>query len=211
MKDALGLLFKLSGKNPVTFASSFIAGVGILSWLDALAMDILHKPWALLDPIRIPIELVQYVARPLVAFILSPIPFTIPNSFLDYIWMGLIVAGMRLRSSWTIWRSLQNDKIMFYNQKTFLRFYPVVLRKGELGKFLWLFLPVRLGYAFILWPIKLIGAFTRYAWGPWKENIKDPGEVQAKRDQYLMFFGAIMFAIILMVFCLIVQAFRLLN
>lgn len=211
MKDLLGTLFKLSGRNPFVFISSLIGGIGILSWIDALAIDLVSKPWPLLDPIRVPIELVQSLMRPIIAFLLTPLPFEIPNSVLDYMWMGLIVAGMRIRSSWSIWRSLQYDEIPFYNQKTCLRYKPIVLRKGEVRKFLLMFLPVRLAYAFVLWPEKFIGAFVRYVWGPWQNNLTDPVEIEAKRKQYLLFFGSVVFAVALVLFCLVAKAFMAFN
>lgn len=154
---------------------ALIGGISILTFVDSLFKNLWNIPLPLppMTLLWLPsIDLRDYIYqvftffrgiwRPLTEFIEAIFSLELPSSIKDYITMGLITASMRIRSSFIIWRGVNDKSLNSYSQKTILANKPVVLYAGEWCKFLLLFLPIRVIYAFFAWPLKIVGAAVRF-------------------------------------------------
>jgi hypothetical protein len=70
--------------------------------------------------------------------------------------MGMIVAGMRLRSTLIILKGIRTGDLEKYNQKA-IGFSIIIDRNSSTWKWI-AFFSSRLIYAFAIWPAKLLGA-----------------------------------------------------
>ena len=194
----MGIGALLGGINLVTFADSFCQNLFNIP---------LPMPWVLppfiIDHIRQIFSFFREFWSPLTEFIARFFSFELPSTIKDYITMGIITAGMRFRSSFTIWKGVNNGFLKPYEQKTILPNNPIFLHAGECCKFWFLFLPIRVSYAFIAWPSKIGGAIYRFN----KRYLKSSstgerdftGEAEKVRiDQYMAFFSTFIVAVLIL-------------
>lgn len=194
--DIIKLLQFIFGKNPIVILTAMVGGVGIVNVIDSVITLHLFTQWSLVPDWLRPIfyiirEWWQRIIDPLLAYL----PFNISAPGKDYMLMGAIVAGMRLRSSTVIWGDLKTQSIESYTQSTIIPGCPITLRQGEILKFTLLFLPVRIIFAFFAWPVKLFGAAWRYGRGEKRKGVSD--------EQYLTFFGSIFWAVFIVFVCVV--------
>jgi hypothetical protein len=180
--------------------------VGIINVLDSVIMQQLGVSWTLVpDWLRPIFTVVRELWRPLVEWATHYLPFRVSDPLKDYMLMGTIVAGMRLRSSWVVWSALGDGSLSSYTQKTFMKGRPVVLKRGQRMKFSLAFLPTRLGYALLAWPAKLGGAVWRYSRQEWGEEYEMGRAREARRTQYMAFFVTVLWAVSGVFLCLVVR------
>ena len=197
---------KLCGNNPFAIGAALAGGVGMLNVLDSLIIEHTGVPWTLIpDWLRPFFILIRDLWRPLIDHVVRYFPFKVSDPAKDYMLMGAIVAGMRFRSSMVIWKALKDQTLGSYTQRTVLPGHPLELRHGEHLKFCALFLPIRLSFAFVAWPLKIFGAIWRYRSGEWGEDFDKGSARMAREEQYLTFFRAVIWAGILVFLCLLVR------
>ncbi len=202
MNDFIDLLKKLFGDNPLVIGGAIIGGFGILNVIDSLIGE-----WGFIfDWLRPIFTLIRDLWRPLIDKVALYLSLRVSDPVKDYMLMGCIVVGMRLRSSMVIWRGLNDQKLTSYPQRTLFRNHPIVLRKGESFKFYGLFLPIRLSWAFIAWPPKVFGAAWRYGRGTWDKGFSGQEARETRQEQYLIFFGAIFWALFFLMISLLIQS-----
>ncbi len=192
--------------SPFAAAAAAVGGMGIINVLDSVIMHQLGITWTLVPEWLRPIfTLVREWWRPLVEWAVQVLPFQVSDPLKDYMLMGTIVAGMRSRSSWVIWSALGDGSLRSYEQKTALPKRPLVLRRGQWSKFLGVFLPIRLGYAFLAWPAKLVGAVWRYSRQQWGDAFVSGDAREARRNQYMAFFVSVVWALFGIFICLVLR------
>lgn len=193
-------------KQPLTVTAGAILGAfGLLNWLDSLIEVFQGAPWGLLDIMRPLFQLFREAARTVVGFLTELISLRLPGIWQDYVAMGLIVAGMRFRSTLVIQRAIQKDnKITEYKEDFFGKTFTVT---GSSGFWSWTgFFTWRLVFAFILWPVKLVGASIRYLSGEVRNRGQGPYWDEIREKQYLAFFGSVVWAVLFIVLLLTVKA-----
>jgi len=195
-KEVMELLKFIFGKNPIVILAAMVGGIGIVNVIDSIITVQLSIQWALVpDWLRPIFTIIREWWQWLIDPILACLPFNVSDPMKDYMLMGFIVAGMRLRSSMVIWKDLKDLSIESYTQRTIIPGYPIILRRDEKLKFIVLFLPFRIIFAFFAWPIKLFGAAWRYGRGEKREGASD--------EQYRTFFGSIFWSVFIVFVCLV--------
>lgn len=210
MKKVKELLIKFFLAHPIAFVATVAGGLGIVNVLDSL-ISALGITWVLIpDWLRPLFTLIRMLWHPIADFIALILPFSISDAFKDYMLMGFIVAGMRFRSSNVIWQALKQstkntskNSLNSYTQKTI--FKPIVLLPGQELKYYLVFLPVRLIFAFVAWPIKIFGALFRYVSGEWRKGFEEDALQEIRQEQYLTFFKAVIWAAFWLLICLIIR------
>ena len=204
MKDVFDLLIKIFGKNPLVISAAAVGGAGILNVLDSLILDRLGVQWVLIpDCVRPLFYIVRDWWYPLLDKVFDFLSITVSPPVKDYILMGFIVLGMRLRSSFVIWGGIKKKSLPFYTQEIVFMSKPLLIKEGDSVKFYALFLPIRLSYAFVAWPIKIFGAAWRYARGEWKKGFHGNKRLEIRREQYFTFFGSVFWAMFFVLLCLV--------
>ena len=201
MKKLLKFMF---GDNPLVIAAASFGGIGIVNVLDSVIASHLASEWVFIpDSLRPLFVLVRDLWQWFIGPILPLLPFDLSEPVKNYFLMGAITAVMRARSSIVVFCALNEGSIDAYEQKTIIPQYYLNLHKGEYFKFLLLFLPIRLLYAFFMWPIKIFGAAWRYGRGEWRAGFDTEHAISARKKQYSTFFNSIFWAGFIIFICLV--------
>lgn len=186
-------------------AGSLVGAFGMLNLFDSLVLAYQKVPWALIPEwLRSILMLFREATGFLYGWLTSFFNFTIPPVWRDYLSMGFIVAGMRSRSTMVIRRAVMNGHIREYREEIFGRH--LIVRKRSTAR-LWLtFFAWRLVFAFGLWPMKIFGASYRYMTGKVRRRGHGPHEAKVREQQYLVFFGSMIWFIVFLLAILIFNA-----
>ncbi len=194
------------GDNPIVLIGAATGGIGIVNVLDSAIATYLGIQWAFVpEELRPLFMLVRDLWQWLIGPLLVYLPFALPEPAKNYLLMGAITAGMRIRSSFVILNALNDGSIDSYTQKTIISSCPLVLRKKQYFKFYLLFLPIRLFYAFFMWPIKILGAALRYRRGEWRAGFDTDNAIDARQKQYTTFFNSIFWALFIIFVCIVLS------
>lgn len=174
-------------KHPFILLSSIVGAFGIVNVVDSAYLSIFNVQGALPDWFRQLLNLFRAVIHPVYDIISGLLNITLPGILREYFTMGLIVMGMRLRSTNVIYKELKktNAKKNKYEEKIAFNLNIVVRKNSNLITWAW-FYSYRLIYAFLLWPFKLGGAIVRYVTGKKKPVVA---------GQYEIFFMSVIIAV----------------
>lgn len=188
-------------------AGSLVGAFGMLNLLDSLVLAYQKIPWALIPEwLRSLFVLFREATGYLYGWLTSLFALALSPAWRDYLTMGFIVAGMRSRSTMVIRRAVMTGHIREYREKIFGQ--QLVVRKGSTAR-LWLaFFAARLVFAFVLWPMKLFGASYRYMTGEVRRRGYGPREAEVREQQYLVFFGSVIWFVVFLLAILIFNAPR---
>lgn len=198
------ILKALTGQSFPAIAGAILGAFGILNIIDSLIVVLQNKPWGLLDPIRPLLLLFREATRSVVGFLVELINLRIPGIWQDYVAMGLIVAGMRFRSTLVIRREILANKISEYKED-FLGRPLIVTGTSRSWSWVGFFAWRRLVFAFVLWPVKLFGASKRYLSGDLRNRGQGSDWDNVREQQYLTFFGSVVWAALFLGLLLIVE------
>lgn len=199
------LVDALLRQPPGVILGALVGAFGIVNILDSLVAAYAGTAWELIpDSFRPLFDLFRVAARSLVDFLTGLVDVRLPAVWQDYVAMGLIVAGMRLRSTQVIARALRTGDLKEYREDVFGR--ALVVRRETrpatwIGFFAW-----RLLFAFILWPMKLFGAASRFATGNLRKRSRGPEKKKVTEEQYLTFFGSVAWAVFLILLFLVIKS-----
>ena len=193
-------------KQPIVLQLSSILGAfGILNLIDSLVIEYLNVSWSLPEYLHQLVELFRIPIRYLFGFITELVKINIPGVWQDYIAMGLIVAGMRLRSTRIILKGIKTGDLKKYKQNV-IGYSIIVDKKSSTWKWI-AFFSSRLVYAFAIWPAKLFGATYRYVTGNRRKGGKGKKAKDVGEQQYLTFFGSVIWAIVFFILFFMLNLF----
>ena len=159
---------------------------------------------SLQEDVQFVVQAIQSVTRTIWSFVFRPLSFEVPSIIQDYLTMGVVTAGMQMRSSLYMWSAIQKED---WNEVIFsLPLFGKILiaDQGEPKKFYWAILPLQMLKAFFFWPLRIISSTWLYKKGRWKRNFDgDKWDTkQARRvskQQYKIFFETLLWAFIIIV------------
>lgn len=184
-------------QHPLVTVSAIIGAFGLVNLVDIIASRAQGYEWAFISDEFRPLFLVfRETTRPLIDFVSRLAGFELKPAFKDYCIMGLITAGMRLRSTRIVHLWVKAEQERAYEEKD-LPFNLIVDSNSSRTDWV-LFYASRALFAFALWPLKLFGASWRYLSGKRRTSGVGLGAEELVSPQYNTFFATVAWAILLL-------------
>jgi hypothetical protein len=197
-------LTALVGQKLLVVLASLFGAFGMLNLLDSLIVVYWGSPWRFLDTFALWFFLFKTATRFFFEFFSIFLSFSIPTIVQDYLAMGIIVMGMRLRSSRVIRKAIKNEELDEYNEEFMGLDLTVNNESTILRWFAFFFL--RLSFAVFFWPFKLFGASKRYIMGNLRNRGRGQKQTEIQSMQYLTFFGTVAWALVILIQLLVIKA-----
>jgi hypothetical protein len=195
----------LVGQEPSVVLGSLVGAFGLLNLLDSLVIAYGGMQWQIVPDVLEPFfALFREATRAVFSLLEGLIRIHVPSVAQDYLIMGFIVAGMRLRSTIVILSAVSSGDLKKYREEIFG--WKLTVRPGSsFGRWL-AFFAIRLLFALVLWPVKLFGACSRYLRGNLRDRGRGPKREKIQSKQYLTFFGTVAWALVGLLMFLILGA-----
>lgn len=191
-------------KHPLATVGAILGAFGIVNLIDIAASRVQGEAWSFIPSYLRPLfQIFRDSTRPLIDFLSGIFGLEFKAAYKDYCVMGLITAGMRVRSTLVIRRWVLEGHGRSYKEQD-LPFDLIVDNSSSRSTWL-LFFAFRALYAFALWPIKLFGASWRYLSGKKRISGTGNGAEQLTAPQYEAFFATVAWALIIILLILMTR------
>ncbi len=194
-------------QHPIVVLGSMVGAFGMLNVLDSIVVAHLGTPWSMIPAWMYQLlGVFRAVVKPMFDTLAHVLGITISPAWRDYFTMGIIVGSMRFRSTMHIRRAVLTDQLTRYDEPIFGR--TITVTKASAIPAWFVFFCSRVSYATAFWPAKLFGAVYRYLTGQMRTGGAGAKKAQAQDQQYLVFFGAIIWFLFILLALAITRASR---